>query len=127
VDHSQHSCHAMGCAMLPGTEGPTAGSVISETREPSTVGSGASIAIPATVLYSHLRKVTILLGEAKRVPLELITQVELDAWVLNHIEAIAEELLALLQAYQDAAFLAELGARQTETLRMRLTELRGPR
>ncbi len=107
------------CPTCSGTEKPTAGSVTSEIREPSTVGSGASIAIPATVLYSRLRAITIAVGDLQRVP----TTHWPPQW--KSLDIVIEQLLGLLQDYQDAAFLAELAAQQTDSLRMRLTELRG--
>ena len=174
MDHTQHSCHAMGCEQLPldsphsracgfsrhdhgpdchpncptcsggaGIEGPvprdkplwallseserpTVGSVISETREPSTVGSGASIAIPATVLYSRLRAITIHLERLQSstgyVSMPLAHILEQHA---HHLDLVIDQLLGLLQDYQDAAFLAELTAQQTQAIRDRLGELRG--
>ena len=140
--------------MLPGTEGPTVGSKISETREPSTVGSGASIAIPATVLYSRLRAITIHLGEVRGVTQEgLKSYIQVAPLDLNqhipipeaysqaiwphvqeylarrddHLDEVLDQLLGLLDDFQDAAFLAELGARQTSVIKTRLAELRGPR
>jgi len=161
VDHAQHSCYAMGCQQLPGIEGPTVGSKISETREPSTVGSGASIAIPATVLYSRLRAITIHLAHAREITQEglksYLLVAPLDSWSIligassidlhaaipdavlravwphvqeylsqrdDHLNQVLDQLLGLLQDYQDAAFLAELGAQQTQTIKDRLVELR---
>jgi hypothetical protein len=116
----------MGCAVLPlDVDEPTAGSVISEIREPSTVGSGASIAIPATVLYSRLRSITLHLDRAASasgyVSMPLAHVIEQQR---HHLDLVIDQLLGLLQDYQDAAFLAELGAQQTQTLKDRLGAIR---